>query len=36
VCYFAIGRVDYRLALIGRRPAWFAVALGAFLAPRWT
>jgi uncharacterized membrane protein (GlpM family) len=36
VCYFAIGRVDYRLALIGGLPAWFAVALGTFLAPRWT
>jgi membrane protein GlpM len=36
VCYFAIGRVDYRLALIGGLPAWFAVALGTFLAPGWT
>jgi uncharacterized membrane protein (GlpM family) len=36
VCYFAIGRMDYRLALIGGLPAWFAVALGTFLAPGWT
>jgi uncharacterized membrane protein (GlpM family) len=36
VCYFAIGRVDYRLALLGGLAAWFIVALGIFLAPRWT
>jgi uncharacterized membrane protein (GlpM family) len=36
VCYFAIGRVDYRLALLGGLAAWFVVALGIFLAPRWT
>jgi uncharacterized membrane protein (GlpM family) len=35
VCYFAIGRVDYRLALLGGLAAWFIVALGIFLAPRW-
>jgi uncharacterized membrane protein (GlpM family) len=36
VCYFAIGRVDYRLAVLGGLAAWFIVALGIFLAPRWT
>jgi uncharacterized membrane protein (GlpM family) len=36
VCYFAIGRVDYRIALLGGLAAWFIVALGIFLAPRWT
>jgi membrane protein GlpM len=36
VCWFAIGRVDYRLALLGGLAAWFIVALGIFLAPRWT
>jgi uncharacterized membrane protein (GlpM family) len=36
VCYFAVGRVDYRLALLGGLAAWFVVALGIFLAPRWT
>ena len=36
VCYFAIGRVDYRLALLGGLAAWFIVALAVFLAPRWT
>jgi uncharacterized membrane protein (GlpM family) len=36
VCYFAIGRIDYRLALLGGLAAWFIVALGIFLAPRWT
>jgi uncharacterized membrane protein (GlpM family) len=36
VCYFAIGRVDYRVALLGGLAAWFIVALGIFLAPRWT
>jgi uncharacterized membrane protein (GlpM family) len=36
VCWFAIGRVDYRLALLGGLAAWFVVALGIFLAPRWT
>jgi uncharacterized membrane protein (GlpM family) len=35
VCYFAIGRVDYRLALLGGLAAWFIVALGIFLT-RWT
>jgi uncharacterized membrane protein (GlpM family) len=35
VCYFAVGRVDYRLALIGGLAAWLIVALGIFLAPRW-
>lgn len=36
VCYFAVGRVDYRLALIGGLMAWCVVALGIFLAPHWT
>lgn len=36
VCWFAVGRVDYRLALLGGLAAWFIVALGIFLAPRWT
>jgi uncharacterized membrane protein (GlpM family) len=36
VCYFAIGRVDYRIALLGGLAAWFIVALAVFLAPRWT
>ena len=36
VCYLAIGRVDYRIALLGGLAAWLVVALGIFLAPRWT
>ncbi len=36
VCWVAIGRIDYRLALLGGLAAWFIVALGIFLAPRWT
>ena len=36
VCYLAIGRVDYRVALLGGLFAWFIVALGIFFAPRWT
>jgi uncharacterized membrane protein (GlpM family) len=36
VCWFAVDRVDYRLALLGGLVAWFIVALGIFLAPRWT
>jgi uncharacterized membrane protein (GlpM family) len=36
VCYYAIDRIDYRLALLGGLAAWFVVALGIFLAPRWT
>ena len=36
VCYFAIGRVDYRIALLGGLAAWLIVALGIFLVPRWT
>jgi uncharacterized membrane protein (GlpM family) len=36
VCYFAIGRIDYRLALLGGLAAWLAVALTIFLVPRWT
>jgi uncharacterized membrane protein (GlpM family) len=35
VCYFAIERIDYRLALLGGLAAWLAVALAIFLAPRW-
>ena len=36
VCYFAVGHVDYRIALAGGLVAWLAVALGIFLLPRWT
>ncbi|MDB5610148.1 MAG: hypothetical protein JWP25_7048 [Bradyrhizobium sp.] len=36
VCYFAVDRVDYRIALLGGLAAWAIVALGIFLAPRWT
>ena len=36
VCYFAVDRVDYRIALLGGLAAWLIVALGIFLAPRWT
>ena len=36
VCYFAVDRVDYRIALAGGLAAWFVVALAIFLAPRWT
>jgi membrane protein GlpM len=36
VCWLAIGRIDYRLAVLGGLAAWFIVALGIFLAPRWT
>ena len=36
VCYFAILRVDYRIALLGGLAAWFTVALAIFLMPRWT
>jgi uncharacterized membrane protein (GlpM family) len=35
VCYFAIDRVDYRIAVLGGLAAWLIVALGIFLAPRW-
>jgi uncharacterized membrane protein (GlpM family) len=36
VCYFAVDRVDYRIALAGGLIGWFIVALGIFLGPRWT
>ncbi len=36
VCYFAVDRIDYRLALAGGLTAWLIVALGMFLTPRWT
>ncbi len=36
VCYFAVGRIDYRLALLGGLAAWLAAALAIFLAPHWT
>jgi uncharacterized membrane protein (GlpM family) len=36
VCYFAVDRADYRIALLGGLAASFIVALGIFLAPRWT
>jgi uncharacterized membrane protein (GlpM family) len=32
VCYFAVDRLDYRIAVLGGLIA----ALGIFLAPRWT
>jgi membrane protein GlpM len=35
VCYFAVDRFDYRLALLGGLFAWLVVALGVFFAPRW-
>ena len=35
-CYFAVGRIDYRLALLCGIAAWLIVALTIFLAPRWT
>ena len=35
VCYFAVGHVDYRIALAGGLAVWLAVALGIFLIPRW-
>jgi uncharacterized membrane protein (GlpM family) len=36
VCYFAVGHVDYRIALAGGLVVWIVVALGIFLLPRWT
>ena len=36
VCYFAIDRLDYRIALACGLAAWFIVALVIFLGPRWT
>jgi uncharacterized membrane protein (GlpM family) len=35
VCYLAIDRFDYRIALAGGLTAWFILALGIFFAPRW-
>lgn len=35
VSYFAIDRVDYRLAVLGGLAGWLVVALGMFFAPRW-
>jgi uncharacterized membrane protein (GlpM family) len=35
-CYFTVGRIDYRLALVCGVAAWLIVALAIFLAPRWT
>ena len=35
-CYFAIGHLDYRIAVGGGLIAWLVVALGVFLVPRWT
>jgi uncharacterized membrane protein (GlpM family) len=35
ICYFTVGRVDYRVALLGGLVAWLAVALAVFFAPRW-
>jgi uncharacterized membrane protein (GlpM family) len=34
VCYFTVGRVDYRIALLGGLAAWLIVALGIFVALR--
>jgi uncharacterized membrane protein (GlpM family) len=36
VCYFAVDRLDYRIAVLGGLIAWLIAALGIFLAPRWT
>jgi membrane protein GlpM len=36
ICYFAVDYVDYRIALAGGLVIWLVVALGIFLAPRWT
>jgi membrane protein GlpM len=36
LCYFAVDRLDYRLALLGGLAAWLTVSLAIFLAPRWT
>jgi membrane protein GlpM len=36
ICYFAVDRVDYRIALLGGLAAWFIVAFVIFLIPRWT
>jgi membrane protein GlpM len=36
ICYFSVGQLDYRIALAGGLAAWFVVALGIFLIPRWT
>jgi membrane protein GlpM len=33
-CYLLVGRVDYRLAILGGLAAWFAAALVIFLGPR--
>jgi uncharacterized membrane protein (GlpM family) len=33
-CYLLIGRVDYRLAILGGLAAWLATALVVFLGPR--
>ena len=34
VCYLAIGRLDYRLAVLSGLAAWLVVALAIFLVPR--
>ena len=34
-CYLLIGRVDYRLAILGGLAAWLIAALTIFLAPRY-
>jgi membrane protein GlpM len=34
ICYLWIGRVDYRLAILGGLAAWLAAALLIFLGPR--
>ncbi|MDB5654134.1 MAG: hypothetical protein JWQ94_1747 [Tardiphaga sp.] len=35
ICYFAIGQVDYRVALLAGLGVWLVVALAAFYGPRW-
>ena len=35
-CYFAIGRFDYRLAILAGLAAWLIAALCIFVAARWT
>ena len=36
VCYFAVDRFDYRIALIAGLAAWLVAAVGIFQALRWT
>lgn len=34
-CYFLVGRLDYRLAVLGGIAIWLVAALAIFLAPRY-